>query len=329
MKMKPFIKYPGGKMKEYPLVEKFMPKKISRYFEPFVGGASIYLNINVCNSYINDKSEDLANIYRFVKEQNRMFFSYLIEFDRLWKEIEQETFNLSTLFDANIYSQYFNQSLRLKKRKIISLEEDGYKISDTDKNDIVLTAKKTAFYVCVRDLYNNIDNDLYLHTACFYFIREYCYSSMFRFSKDGKFNVPYGGRSYNLKYMTSKIEQMQSIETINYFKNTSIYQLDFETFLNAFSLSENDFIFLDPPYDSEFSTYDNNAFDKNEQVRLCEFLQKTKAKWMLIIKKTEFISTLYKSFYIYEYDKNYLVSFKNRNAKEVKHLLITNYRIEE
>lgn len=327
--MKPFIKYPGGKMKEYPLVEKFMPKKISRYFEPFVGGASIYLNINVCNSYINDKSEDLANIYRFVKEQNRMFFSYLIEFDRLWKEIEQETFNLSTLFDANIYSQYFNQSLRLKKRKIISLEEDGYKISDTDKNDIVLTAKKTAFYVCVRDLYNNIDNDLYLHTACFYFIREYCYSSMFRFSKDGKFNVPYGGRSYNLKYMTSKIEQMQSIETINYFKNTSIYQLDFETFLNAFSLSENDFIFLDPPYDSEFSTYDNNAFDKNEQVRLCEFLQKTKAKWMLIIKKTEFISTLYKSFYIYEYDKNYLVSFKNRNAKEVKHLLITNYRIEE
>lgn len=316
-------------MKEYPLVEKFMPKNISRYFEPFVGGASIYLNINICNSYINDKSEDLANIYRFVKEQNRMFFSHLIEFDRLWKEIEQETFNLSELFDTNIYLQYFNQSLRLKKRKIVSLEEDGYKISDTDKNDIVLTAKKTAFYMCVRDLYNNIDNDLYLHTACFYFIREYCYSSMFRFSKDGKFNVPYGGRSYNLKYMTFKIEQMQSIETINYFKNTSIYQLDFETFLNAFALSENDFIFLDPPYDSEFSTYDNNAFDKNEQVRLCEFLQKTKAKWMLIIKKTEFISTLYKNFYIYEYEKNYLVSFKNRNAKDVKHLLITNYRIEE
>lgn len=326
--MKPFIKYPGGKMKEFPLVEKFMPKNISRYFEPFVGGASIYLNINVCNSYINDKSEDLANIYRFVKEQDCTFFGYLIEFDRLWKEIEQETLNLPDLFDINIYSQYFNQSLRLKKRKIISLEEDGYKISDTDKNDIVLTAKKTAFYMCVRDLYNNVDNDLYLHTACFYFIREYCYSSMFRFSKDGKFNVPYGGRSYNLKYMTSKIEQMQSLEIVNYFKNTSIYQLDFETFLDGFALSESDFIFLDPPYDSEFSTYDNNAFDKNEQVRLCEFLQKTKAKWMLIIKKTELISTLYKNFYVYEYDKNYLVSFKNRNAKDVKHLLITNYRIE-
>ena len=49
---------------------------------------------------------------------------------------------------------------------------------------------------------------------------------------------------------------------------------------------------------------------------------------MLIIKKTDFIYDLYKEFNIYEYDKNYLVSFKNRNAKDVKHLLITNYEIE-
>ena len=50
---------------------------------------------------------------------------------------------------------------------------------------------------------------------------------------------------------------------------------------------------------------------------------------MLIIKKTDFIYDLYKCFYIYEYDKNYLVSFKNRNNKNVKHLLITNYFIGE
>ena len=43
--MKPFIKYPGGKIKEFPLVDRFKPKKISRYFEPFVGGAAIYLSL--------------------------------------------------------------------------------------------------------------------------------------------------------------------------------------------------------------------------------------------------------------------------------------------
>ena len=97
---------------------------------------------------------------------------------------------------------------------------------------------------------------------------------------------------------------------------------------NLFNLNENDFIFLDPPYDSEFSTYDNNSFDRNEQIRLRNYMKNTKAKWMLIIKKTDFIYDLYKEFNIYEYDKNYLVSFKNRNAKDVKHILITNYEIE-
>lgn len=83
--------------------------------------------------------------------------------------------------------------------------------------------------------------------------------------------------------------------------------------------------FLDPPYDSDFSTYDNNLFDKNEQMRLAMLLKKIKAKWLMIIKKTQFIYDLYKDFNVREYDKNYLVSFKNRNEKEAKHLLITNY----
>ena len=47
--MKPFIKYPGGKLKEFSLVEKFKPTNIKRYFEPFVGGGSIYFNINISN----------------------------------------------------------------------------------------------------------------------------------------------------------------------------------------------------------------------------------------------------------------------------------------
>ena len=72
--MKPFIKYPGGKLKEFPLVDKFKPAPISRYFEPFVGGASTYLNINVPDSYINDKSEDLTNLYNFVKNREFLFY---------------------------------------------------------------------------------------------------------------------------------------------------------------------------------------------------------------------------------------------------------------
>lgn len=51
---------------------------------------------------------------------------------------------------------------------------------------------------------------------------------------------------------------------------------------------------------------------------------------MLIIKNTDFIYKLYKEngFYIKKFDKRYLVSFMNRNDKDVEHLLITNYSLE-
>lgn len=326
--MKPFIKYPGGKFKEFSLVDKFKPNTISRYFEPFVGGGAIYLNINILHSYINDKSVDLINLYNYIKNQDASFFNYLIKLDILWKKIEYKDFKDFELIDVESFNKYTTQSLKLKNEKINLFEKQGIIVSSKDKDELILTSKKTAFYMCVRDMYNNKSLNNYLHTACFYFIREFCYSSMFRFSKDGKFNVPYGGKSYNLKYMTAKIGQMMSNDVISYFKHTSIFNLDFEKFLNLFNLNESDFIFLDPPYDSEFSTYDNNSFDRNEQIRLRDYLKNTKAKWILIIKKTNFIYDLYSEFNIYEYDKNYLVSFKNRNDKDVKHLLITNYEIE-
>ena len=36
----------------------------------------------------------------------------------------------------------------------------------------------------------------------------------------------------------------------------------------------NDFVFLDPPYDSEFSTYAKNEFDRGDQARLADYLIK-------------------------------------------------------
>ena len=48
---------------------------------------------------------------------------------------------------------------------------------------------------------------------------------------------------------------------------------------------------------------------------------------MMIIKNTDFIFSLYadKGLNIRTFNKEYLVSFMNRNNKKVTHLLITNY----
>ena len=110
-------------------------------------------------------------------------------------------------------------------------------------------------------------------------------------------------------------------------ENTKIYAEDFETFLNKVKPNKNDFIFLDPPYDTEFSTYANNEFDRQDQIRLAQYMKNTKAKFMLIIKNTDFIYNLYNvsGFTLRNFDKKYLVSFQNRNDKCAEHLIITNY----
>lgn len=47
---------------------------------------------------------------------------------------------------------------------------------------------------------------------------------------------------------------------------------------------------------------------------------------MIVIKETDFIYNLYKNnFKIESFDKKYLTNMRNRNNKDVKHLIITNF----
>ncbi len=84
---------------------------------------------------------------------------------------------------------------------------------------------------------------------------------------------------------------------------------------------------MDPPYDSEYSEYAQNAFNREDQIRLANYLANTEARVMVVIKETEFIRNLYTDlgFNIDVFDKKYMVNFKNRNNRDVVHLIITNY----
>ena len=332
--MKPFMKYPGGKTKEVPLVRTYMPLNIERYFEPFVGGGSVYFNLNIHPSFINDFSFDLINLYTLVQQQDEALHNLLIIFDNIWHLLDEREINQNDLiglenFLVDDYLKNYNQANARKQRTIRKLINEGYELDNNNINNIRITARKTAFYMMVRKQYNLRPNNNAMRAATYFFLREYCYSSMFRFSNNGEFNVPYGGMSYNNKFLINKIDEMFSVEMHNYMADTTIQQNDFEDFLNQYEFNDRDFIFLDPPYDSDFSTYDQNPFDRNEQIRLKDFLAHTNARWMLIIKRTDFINELYRDFHVYEYGKNYMVSFKNRNDKNVSHLLITNYQLQE
>ena len=377
--MNPIIKWAGGKEKELLYIEKNLPKKINRYIEPFVGGGAVYFDLNIKDSIINDKSEELINLYTCISSQDKEFFNKLKAIYKNWRLLEGvvennskellkiyrdyckeltnsiSTKNIKRQFNDKIYafvirhaeefngilSEEFNieidnfineivKNLISKMNRMYKIEIQKKKMSEKDTLDNIECAFKSAFYMHFRHLYNEAENlniNTSFYTAIFYFIREFCYASMFRYNKNGKFNVPYGGISYNRKEFIKKIEYIGSKKIKEYMQNTQIYCEDFEKFLKEIKPQRGDFIFLDPPYDTEFSTYAKNKFAKNDQIRLCKYLKSTKANIMLIIKNTDFIYNLYntKEFNIKTFDKKYLVSFQNRNDKDVEHLLITNY----
>src|SRR5690606_41338012 len=94
------------------------------------------------------------------------------------------------------------------------------------------------------------------------------------------------GIAYNRKNLRNKVNHLFTADVQELFANCSIYNLDFEHFLTETKPRKQDFIFLDPPYDSEFSEYDQNSFTQADQQRLRNCLAQQEASWMMIIKET-------------------------------------------
>lgn len=209
--------------------------------------------------------------------------------------------------------------------------KNGTLLSDEDLRANFITGFTSGYYMYLRNTLNhlekvkNINVPVEYKIAVFYFVREFCYGSMFRYNKAGDFNIPYGGIAYNNKDFKKKIDILFSTETQAYFKNTQIYTTDFADILDM--AKENDFIFLDPPYDTDFSDYENRCFNEQDQIRLEKKLHNIRAKFLLIIKNTPLISTLYQNngYNVYAFDNKYAYCVKGRNDRNAVHLIVTNY----
>ena len=194
-----------------------------------------------------------------------------------------------------------------------------YKFMQENKND------ETTYYK-IRDYSNNLDTENNINhklenAKTFYYQRKTCYRGMLRYNKDGKFNIPFG------KYKSINYEILKNNEYEKLLSKTEILNKSYEYIFENYN-DENNFMFLDPPYDSEFTDYGYCKFDKKEQEKLSILFKSTKIKCLMIIGKTDYIVSLYKDYIKGEYDKKYKFKlYGNRIGNEInnKHLIICNY----
>lgn len=285
---------------------------------------------------------NIYNAYKFKKIDKQKLFDSISSF--VLHNADEFNGLLSTDFNIGIQN-FVNELIKSFKNKIlrmVEIEQQRKELQHDDFMQNIECAFKSAFYMHFRYLYNNANElniSMPFFIAIYFYIREFCYSSMFRYNANGGFNVPYGGISYNKKTLTKKIEYFSNDKLLSHLNKTTMDCLDFEEFLEKYAPTKQDFMFLDPPYDTEFSTYAKNTFDKHDQERLANYLKtKCPCYFMLIIKKSDLILQLYKNGEITQngriihttsFDKKYFVSFQNRNNKNAEHLMITNYSINE
>ena len=295
-KIRPFVKWAGGKGSLIPQLNKFYPYElkngvIGRYIEPFVGGGAVLIDIlqkyDIKEAFAFDINKDLINSYNVIKNNVDELIIILKEMETQYLKLEKEE---RKKYFYNVREKYNNYTI----------EENETKIQ---------------------------------RAAQFIFLNRTCFNGLYRVNKSGKFNVPIGSYKnpticdeQNLKNLSKLIQNVQfecgdyknSIEYVT--KNTFVY---FDPPYRPLNIT------------SGFTSYAKEDFDDDDQkelAKLYQMLDERNAKLMLsnsnpknINKEDNFFDNLYKGFNINEIYANRMINSKADGRGKISEIVVTNY----
>lgn len=150
------------------------------------------------------------------------------------------------------------------------------------------------------------------------------FNSLYRINQDGEYTSSWDQgnfKSYRFD-LTQEINDLHNLFIDNNFKIAN------DDYKNIFwRIKENDFVYLDPPYDEADTMYLGKwNFEKQKELKdELDKLTARKVKWMLSNSNTENIKNLYANYKIEEVEIKSNLSQNLENRKTIKELLIRNY----
>lgn len=183
------------------------------------------------------------------------------------------------------------------------------------------------FYMTVREQEILNLNDIEI-AARFLYLNKTGFNGLYRVNSQGKFNVP-----FNKKDMikNSTVFSETNLRNLNkYFNENNIIILN-EDFNEALKkVKENDFVFIDSPYDEAYTSYQKGGFHEKEHKELAERLielDKKGVKWIVTNHNTKLIQSLYNQFDFYEIPVNrFINSDAQKRSNATNEVLILNYK---
>jgi len=184
-----------------------------------------------------------------------------------------------------------------------------------------------------KDGYDRLRNDYNANPNPFliYMLIAYSFNNQIRFNSRGEFNMPFGKNrsSFNPSLRRRFCKFVEKLQSTNIeFRNDS-----FENVLDSMELTENDFVYVDPPYLNSAASYNENGGWTEKQERLLldklDILNEQRVRFALSN------NLLYGNVLLEEWMKKYKVHYLdydysncNYHKKEKisgQEILITNY----
>ncbi len=240
--------------------------------------------------------------------------------------------NFEELYISDINSELINAYNVIKNNVdelIVELKEMQLTFLPMDENS------RKFYYYSIRDKFNATsltDKTAVNKAAHFIFLNKTCFNGLYRVNKKRQFNVPMGA------YKNPTICDEENLLNISkVLQNVTIVCGDYSFSQNF--IDNNTFVYLDPPYrpiseTSAFTSYNSDAFDDNEQIRLAKFIDEINAKGAKIVLSNSdpknvntddtFFDDLYKAYKIKRVSASRMINSKADNRGKISELLICN-----
>lgn len=165
------------------------------------------------------------------------------------------------------------------------------------------------------------------HAARTIYLNKACFNGLYRVNSKGEFNVP-----FNKKPTINTYDGQNMTLAYVYFQTNDVKMLncDFEEAVK--DAKKGDFVYFDPPYDSEndttFNSYTEDGFGKDAQVRLANLFKELSSRGcyvMLSNHNTTLINELYGDYNIHVITAKRNINSKGNKRGKVEEVIITNY----
>lgn len=178
-KLKPFIKWAGGKRGLLPELLARLPDEFNNYFEPFVGGGALFFEMKRLGLlenktvYLFDRNEELINTYQTIKKHPNDLIRLLTQFkENHTKNFYYEIRELDRKADFNsLHPTYqaarfiylnktcFNGLYRVNSKGFFNVPMGSYSNpSICDARTIMMTSEALQHVEIIHNCYSNILN---------------------------------------------------------------------------------------------------------------------------------------------------------------------------